>query len=229
MGRLRQIATVVGALVALIGIFLASTSRQTAEPPIAPVQGKNETVLFFINAEYGLSNVHLATAGALLEKHPNIEVHIASFPRAGPKVDKVSSLARRKYSTTRDIHFHTLPGPQHTEAFADRRGGHGNSVRHIMHPPGMKGLNEMLRHIEAAMSPWDGDDHIQIYEKAVELVRTVDPAIIVLDTAMKPTIDAARRGNRLYAYISPNLLADVFYGHQPYGGMFWKYPRFVLL
>lgn len=227
MGRLHQIATAFAALVALVAMFLASASFRATEHLIAPVQGRNETVLFFINVEYGLSNVHLATAGALLEKHPNIEVHIASFPRTAPKVAKVSSLARRRSTSARVISFHELPGPEYLKAFSDRRGGHGKSLRYLMHPPGINGLDEVIHHIQAAISPWEGGDHVQIYEKAAELIRIVDPAVIVLDTALRPAIDAARQNNRLYAYLSPNVLIDSFVGDQPYGSIFWKYPRFV--
>ncbi|KAI8955602.1 hypothetical protein F4801DRAFT_272837 [Xylaria longipes] len=226
MGRLRQIATVVAASVVLVAIFLARASSSTKVDYIAPVQGRNETVLFFINAEYGLSNVHLATAGALLEKHPEINVHIASFPRLAPKIAKVISLARRKVESAKDIHFHELPGPEYAEALSDRMGGVGRkSIRHIVHAPGIKGIDKIMRSVMPAMSPWDGREHVQLYERATELIQTVDPALVVLDIAMRPAIDAARQSNRFYAYLTPNVLADTFWAEQPNGAMFWKYSR----
>jgi hypothetical protein len=226
MGRLNQIATAVAVSAVLLAVFLASGSLQTTKSPIAPVRGKNGTILFFINTEYGLSNVHLATAGALLEQYPCLEVHIASFPRTASKAARVSSLAQRKSPNARDIRFHELPGPEYMKALSDRVGGFGNSTRHLMHPPGIKGLNMLISHVEAAISPWEGPDHVHIYEKAIEIVRIVDPAVVVLDTALRPAIDATRQNNRLYAYLTPNVLIDAFFGDQPYGGMFWKYPRY---
>ncbi|KAI0446503.1 hypothetical protein F4803DRAFT_567884 [Xylaria telfairii] len=226
MGRLRQIAAVVAASVVLVAVFLARASSSVKEDYIAPVQGKNETVLFFINAEYGLSNVHLATASALLEKHPGIDVHIASFPRVAPKIARVTSLARRKVKSAKDIHFHELPGPEYAEALSDRMGGLGRkSIRHLIHAPGIRGIDQVMRSVMPAMSPWDGREHLQLFEKATELIQTVDPALVVLDIAMRPTIDAARQNNRLYAYITPNVLADTFWAEQPNGAMFWKYSR----
>ncbi|KAI0467156.1 hypothetical protein F4859DRAFT_277906 [Xylaria cf. heliscus] len=226
MSRLSQIATVVAASVVLVAIFLARASSSTEEGYIAPVRGKNETVLFFVNAEYGLSNVHLATASALLEKHPEIDVHIASFPRVAPKIAKVASLARRKVESAKDIHFHELPGPEYAQALSDRMHGIGRkSIRHLIHAPGIKGIDQIMRSVTTAMSPWDGREHVQIYEKATELIQTVDPAVVVLDIAMRPAMDAARQSNRLYAYIAPNVLTDTFWVEQPKGAMFWKYSR----
>ncbi len=95
MGRFRQIAAAFTALAVLVAVYLARASPSTEVEPTPTVQGKNGTVLFFINTEYGLSNVHLATTGALLEKHPGIDVHIASFPRLASKVAKVASLPSR--------------------------------------------------------------------------------------------------------------------------------------
>ncbi|KAH8163600.1 hypothetical protein CIB48_g4642 [Xylaria polymorpha] len=228
MGRLRQIATVVAASVVLVAVFLARASSSVKEDYIAPVQGKNETVLFFINAEYGLSNVHLATASTLLEKHPGIDVHIASFPRVAPKIAKVVSLAQRKVKSAKDIHFHELPGPEYAEALSDRMGGLGRkSIRHMVHAPGIRGIDQVMRSVMPAMSPWDGREHVQLFERATELIQTVDPALVVLDIAMRPAIDAARQNNRLYAYITPNVLADTFWAEQPNGAMFWKYSRTV--
>ncbi|KAI1824936.1 hypothetical protein F4861DRAFT_504101 [Xylaria intraflava] len=225
MARLYQIAVAVAALAALIAAFFASSFVQPTESPAPPALGKNGTVLFFMNAEYGLSNVHLATAGAIQEKYPCIDVHIASFPRTASKVTRASDLARRKSPGVRDIHFHELPGPEYMKAFGARTDGQPNSSRHIMHAPGTKGLNKLLSLLEAAISPWEADDHIRIFQKAMEIIDAVDPAIVVLDTAFKPTVDATQHKNRLYAYLTPNILADAFFGDQPYGGMFWKYPR----
>ncbi|KAI1165789.1 hypothetical protein F5B18DRAFT_649468 [Nemania serpens] len=226
MGRLRQVAALFATSVVLVAVFLARGSPAAAGNSIAPVQGKNETVLFFINAEYGLSNVHLATAGALIEKHPDIDVHIASFPHTASKVRKVNSMVRRKVKGARNIHFHELPGPEYAEALSDRLDGLGKrSIRHVMHTPGIKGVDHVVRAVNPAMSPWRGKDHVQIYEKATEIIRSVDPALVVLDIAFRPAIYATIQNNRFYAYLAPNILADVFAAEQPYGSMFWKYAR----
>ncbi|KAI0799053.1 hypothetical protein GGR55DRAFT_684348 [Xylaria sp. FL0064] len=226
MGRFRQMAATLAALAVLVAVFLARTSSSPKFEPTPTVQGKNGTVLFLVNTEYGLSNVHLATSGALLEKHPGIDVHIASFPRLVSKVDKVSSLAQRKSKAAKNIKFHDLPGREYAEALSNQLGGAGRkSIRHLLHPPGIKGVNKIMRFIQPAMSPWDGGDHVAIYEKTKEIIEAVDPAVVVLDIAMRPAIDAVIQSDRLYTYLAPNVLADTFWIDQPLKSMFMKIPR----
>ncbi|KAK5632752.1 hypothetical protein RRF57_008466 [Xylaria bambusicola] len=229
MGRLRQIAAAIAALAVLVAVFLARTSRSTEEEFIhtPTIPGRNGTVLFIINAEYGLSNVHLATTSALLEKHPGIEVHVASFPRSASKVAKLSALAQKKFKVDRGVQFHELPGREYAQALSNQMGGvGGKSVRHLLHPPGIKGIEEIMRVIRPAISPWDGTDHIDIYEKVRELIGIIDPALVVLDMAFRPAIDAVIESDRLYTYLSPNVLADTFWFEQPLPGMITKIPRF---
>ncbi|KAI1423191.1 hypothetical protein F5Y12DRAFT_758591 [Xylaria sp. FL1777] len=226
MGRFRQIAAAVAALAVLVAVFLTRASPSPKDEFTPTVQGKNGTVLFFINAEYGLSNVHLATTGALLEKYPGIDVHIASFPRLASKVAKVSSMAREKFEAAKDIQFHELPGREYAQALSNQMGGvGGKSARHLLHPPGVKGMNEIMRFIQPAMSPWDGDDHVEIFQRATEIIEAVDPAVVVLDLALRPTIDAAIQRDRLYTYLAPNVLADTFWSEQPLRSIFTKFPR----
>ncbi|KAI1127421.1 hypothetical protein F5Y10DRAFT_193524 [Nemania abortiva] len=227
MGRLRQIAAILAASVVLVAVFLARATPAPEEDLIAPVQGKNETVLFFINVEYGLSNVHLATASALLEKHPDIDIHIASFPRTASKVAKVNSLAQKKLKGSRDIHFHELPGPEYLEAISEQMGSSPGrkSLRHIMHTPGIGGIDTIIPLVQAATSPWGGREHVMIHERSTELMRTIDPAVVVLDVALRPSIDAAMQSNRLYAILAPNVLADTFWFSQPLRSVLMKIPR----
>ncbi|KAI0512956.1 hypothetical protein F5B22DRAFT_612813 [Xylaria bambusicola] len=231
MGRLRQIAAAVAALVVLVAVFLARTSQSTEDEfiPTPTIPGRNGTVLFIINTEYGLSNVHLATTSALLEKHPGIEVHVASFPQSASKVAKLSALAQKRYKVDRGVQFHELPGRYYAQALSNQMGGvGGKSVQHLLHPPGIKGIEEIMRVIRPAISPWDGTDHIEIYEKVRELIGTIDPALVVLDMAFRPAIDAAIRSDRLYTYLSPNVLADTFWFEQPLQTMITKIPRIGL-
>ncbi len=58
-------------------------------------------------------------------------------------------------------------------------------------------------------------------------MEAVDPAVVVLDIALRPAIDAAIQNNRLYTYLAPNVLADTFWIDQPLRTMFMKFPRFV--
>ncbi|ORY71026.1 family 1 glycosyltransferase [Pseudomassariella vexata] len=84
------ISGVLGTLIGILSTWL--TAQTLTVPPIQQTQGKKGTVLFFINEEYGLTNVHLDTAQALLEHHPSVTIHVASFPEATKR--GIGNLAR---------------------------------------------------------------------------------------------------------------------------------------
>ncbi|KAI8226615.1 Glycosyltransferase sdnJ [Colletotrichum sp. SAR 10_86] len=78
-------AAFVGILGGLVSVHLKTSKRKRP----ASVKGKPDTILFAVNTEYGLSNVHLATIFSLLKNHPNLKIHIASFPSFASKVDRI--------------------------------------------------------------------------------------------------------------------------------------------
>ncbi|KAI1335398.1 hypothetical protein F5Y15DRAFT_428249 [Xylariaceae sp. FL0016] len=214
--------TGVAVIACLLGVLMTPRSAQSEPPYIEPKQGRNETSLFLMNAEYGLSNVHLATMQAMLERHPNIKIHAASFPRSADKVARVFTESRTKSPIAQGITFHELHGPEFMQAMSKWLSGDEKSVQHIMAPPGLKGIDHMMKTIEAAISPWAAEDHVKLYRKAVEIIDRVDPSVVVLDMVFRPVSDAARQQNRLYAYLTPNVLLDSFVNNQPYNAMWWK-------
>ncbi|KAL2681318.1 hypothetical protein Neosp_008929 [[Neocosmospora] mangrovei] len=203
-------------LVAALALFFAQDSPQRP----TPIQGRNKTALFLVNEEHGLSNVHIATASALLEKHPDIEVHFASFSKIESKLERISHFARKHNPGTRGVVFHKLSGP----SYADSIQQVGKSLDNIPHPPGMAGIDHLCEDMQLWISPWSAEDHFALYQEMQALIQDIDPAVVVLDTLFRPGIDAARDMNRLHAIISPNSVVDNFLGDQPYGSMFWKYP-----
>ncbi|KAM5349592.1 hypothetical protein ACJ41O_006097 [Fusarium nematophilum] len=204
-------------LVAALALFLSQN-----EPPQRPpyVRGRNKTALFVVNAEPGLSNVHVATASALMEGYPDIQVHFASFPRIKSSLARASAFARKKVPEARDIIFHELRGP----SYADSVIMVGKELANIAHPPGAAGIGHLCKDMQIWLSPWSTEDHLDIYEQLNTIIDQVDPAVVVLETLFRPGMDATRDKNRQHALITPNPLVDTFMGHQPYGSMFWKYP-----
>ncbi|KXH66699.1 hypothetical protein CSAL01_08912 [Colletotrichum salicis] len=73
-----------------------------------PVIGKNNTVFSVANVEHGLSNFHIATVFSLLERHPEITVHFASWSKIKPKIERISAYARKKTPQTHPAIFHEL-------------------------------------------------------------------------------------------------------------------------
>ncbi|KAH7262773.1 hypothetical protein BKA59DRAFT_489468 [Fusarium tricinctum] len=166
------------ALIAAVSIFL---SRPTLDLHPPYVQGRNGTALFLVNEQHGLSNVHVATASALLENDPDIEVHFASFPRLKAKLERIKQLAQKTNSEAR-IAFHRLQGPSMFDAHRNA----GRTVMDFPHPPGIS------------------EEHFSIYNELKTVIDKVDPAVVVLDTVFIPAIEATREKNRQYAVITPN-------------------------
>ncbi|KAF5252903.1 hypothetical protein FANTH_2227 [Fusarium anthophilum] len=201
-------------LVVPLAYFL---SHQTSTEHTPYVQGSNKTVLFLTNSEHGLSNVHLATASALLENYPDIEVHFASFPAIEQKLERVSSFAKIKTPHARTIIFHGLTGLTFVQAIA-------KEGRSFISPPGWKGIATLAEHIQLWISPWTFEDHVHLYYELGTIINEVNPAVIVLDSWFRPAIDATRTRNRQQAFITPNTLVDHFLGIQPFFTRLWKYP-----
>ncbi|KAF4341517.1 2-hydroxyacylsphingosine 1-beta-galactosyltransferase [Fusarium beomiforme] len=205
-------------ITALVAVLLACFLSGEVSPEHAPyIQGRNKTVLFLTNSEHGLSNVHFATASALLENYPDIEVHFASFPTIKQKLERVSSFAKVKSAASKGIIFHDLKGLTFAQAIA-------KEGRSFISPPGWRGIATLAEHIQLWISPWTFEDHVYLFEEVGDIIDDVDPAVIVLDSWFRPAIDATRKRNRLHAFITPNTLVDHFLGIQSFWTMLWKYP-----
>ncbi|KAF1809653.1 UDP-Glycosyltransferase/glycogen phosphorylase [Eremomyces bilateralis CBS 781.70] len=211
-------AALVAVLVGLGAILIPLLSPQGQQAPKYHVQGKNNTILFLTNEHAGLCNVLLATAYALLENHPHIQVHFASFPKLERRVRETSAFLTTM-KTVPGITFHPLPGPTYTEALLEFR-----SETSIIHPPGLAGIDTMAPNLPDFISPWAAGEYYNIYKAISETIDQVDPAVIALDTMLAPGFDATREKRRVHALVTPNILADMMPAEQPKYTLFWKYP-----
>jgi hypothetical protein len=202
-------------LTALVVASLAYLLGGRAPAPREPyMQGRNRTVLFIGNQEAGLVNAQVATAAALLEGFPDIEVHFASFPKLRSKLERVSAAAGR------DAIFHELEGVDFSAASNAR----GNTLDNVPHPPGSAGIAKLTHDLPTLICPWKAEDYLALFYEISRVIDKVDPAVVVLDTFFHPAVDAARERHRMHAFVTPNTLVDNFIGLQPRGAIFWKYP-----
>lgn len=213
----RTLFVLLGTIVALLGAWVAVWNTQ-GHDAIPPIRGKNSTVLFLVTGEHGLTNVHLATAQALVEEHPDITIHWVTFAKFSRKVNQVSAAATKKNPASKPIQVQSLSGVSFAEA-CGRDGG-----ADMITPPGLQGIKKFSKTIDDCMSPWTAKDHYSLYQTLGKIIDEVDPAVVVLDQLFGPAMDAAREKNRLHSIISPNTLVDMFAGEQPFGAIFWKYP-----
>ncbi|KAI0914220.1 hypothetical protein F4823DRAFT_573654 [Ustulina deusta] len=206
--------------IALLALIVSQWAPPSAPRIEALRQGRNNTVLFLTNDEHGLSNVFVATAYTLLERHPEVEVHYASFPSIARKLERVSERARQIRPSARSIVYHKLPNPSFLASVVET----GLRPDTIIHPPGLAGLDTILRSMPLLTSPWSGEDHMTLFQKITDIIDEVDPSLLVLDVFVRPAHDAARNRSRLHAFISPLTPIETFPLEQPYGGWLWKYP-----
>lgn len=208
------IAVILGILVALIQ---QRATEETGSTQL--VVGRKNTVLLISNTEYGLSNVHLATSFALLERHPSIDVHYASFSAQAKRIHDLNNAAIRNKPDTA-IMFHELPGRDMAQVYhAD-----GRDFRTMVSSPGRASVEHIARSMDYHLAPWEASEHLQIYSKVQAIIAEVDPAVVVLDRLLTPAVDATRNLNRLHAFVSPNTLADTHADQLPQGQALWKYP-----
>ncbi|KAH6685851.1 hypothetical protein F5X68DRAFT_209414 [Plectosphaerella plurivora] len=205
-------------VVAALSYLLSGINASAERPPY--IQGRNKTVLFLTNAEHGLNNVLVATASSLMEHHPDVEVHFASFPALQSTIERISSAMRRKTPASRDILFHPLSGVALSQATAQI----GMTARTMTHPPAAAGIAKFADIAQGMICPWTADEYIDIFNELGALIDDINPAVIVLDTLFRPAVDITRQKNWLHAFITPNTLIDNFLAEQPNGAMFWKYP-----
>ncbi|KAF2973329.1 hypothetical protein GQX73_g356 [Xylaria multiplex] len=212
-----------GSVTIAVLALIASQWTPPSAPRIETIrQGRNNTILFLTNNEHGLSNVFLATAYTLLERHPEVEVHYASFPSMARRLERVSKRAQQKSRSARGVSviFHELP----ELSFMYAVGEAGIDPSDVIHPPGLAGLNAVIQGMPFLTSPWSGEDHMTLFQKATDIINEVDPSLVVLDAFLRPAIDATWNSSRFHAFISPLTPIETFPLDQPYGGWIWKYP-----
>lgn len=165
-------------IIGLAAIVFRLVSQEDDRFLFQPVQGKNNTVLFVTAEHPGYCNVHLATAYSLLEKHPQLSLHYASFPKVGSRVEKISALAAERGVKDAGISFYPLSGQPYTEAILNASG----SMMGLRHAPGAAGIDSLTDIIQWTLAPWTAEDYLSIYQSLARVIDEVDPAVVVIDT-----------------------------------------------
>lgn len=215
---LALLATVVAVFLSRSGSSPAGSEREL----YSHVQGKNNTALFLVNSNYGFSNVHLATAYALMEKHPEVKIHFASHGRAIPRVKRVEEAGMAANPAAQPVPMHLLPGVDYEVAL--REGGiEGFTEDALGIPPGLAGITYKVENLWRILAPWEPADQLAIYRRCRELIAEIDPAVVVVDPLFDLAIGAVRDTNRLYIVLS-SLTLEHFITNQPWLKGLWKYP-----
>ena len=217
---IRRPLAVLALLATLIAVFISRTPSAKSDDLYDQVQGKNNTVLFLVNSNYGYSNVHLATAYSLMENHPSIKLHFGTFETMRAKIQRVEQAGVGASPGAPPISFHNMPSDEYLVARVARG---IMAPGDMLIPPGLAGGRYLAKNLRWIFSPWLEDDHLAIYRRCRELIDEIDPSLVVLDNMFRPAMEATQDANRLYAVISPNTL-EVSMSVQPWGKWLWKYP-----
>lgn len=155
---------------------------------------QKKPVLFLTNSEYGQAQVALAIAHQLLQ-HPQIQVHIASFPELEPRVQQLQGAIPNDESDatageTAELAFHTLPAPSMRIAYGTT-GGH---ARFMSHPYGIRHAANSYKYLTEVLSPWSWEQYLAIYGRCDALVEEIEPELVVCDSILSPALDFCRNG-----------------------------------
>lgn len=204
---------------AIIASLISKSRKDTSDSP-PQILGHNNTVLFVADSASGLSNIHIAASYGLQEYAPYVDVHYASFAKRQKDVSRVSSMGTRKFPSAKPISWHELPGPDLLSAVYQ----HIGNISGMIFPPGLRGIERLIAGMGFHLDPFEKEHYVQLYRRIHDLIIEIDPAVIVLDSSLRPALDAAVDLNRRLVMLSPNALIDTIGPRQPWGQALWKYP-----
>ncbi|KAJ4251851.1 hypothetical protein NW762_011148 [Fusarium torreyae] len=207
-------------LAAIFTVLLSIFYFRGSQQPPPPITGRKDVVLFISESSLGLANAPLAAAESLLERHPSVEVHFASFKRLKSRVERMSVTATTHNKAARPITWHEIPYEDMAIGVLTRWG----NMTGFITRPGLAGVDEFMDIIELLMAPLDLNDHWGTYQYLMQVIKEVDPAVIVIDTIFRPAIEVTEDLNRKRIILSPNGV-DMLPEKQPWLSMLWKYPE----
>ncbi|KAK8119990.1 uncharacterized protein PG998_004616 [Apiospora kogelbergensis] len=169
---------------------------------------KRSTVLFFTNAELSQSAVNLATA-AELARDTGYGVHFATFGALGKDV------------IPQGVTYHVVPGRAIKEIALSK--GLEFMPRH---PPGVQGaLQAYDEAMVFVMAPHDDEaEYFAVFDHCVDLIKKLNPALVVSDPLFNAGVDAARFLHKRHVILSPGSFKDHCLHLQSNLQFAWKWP-----
>lgn len=182
------------------------------------------------NVEHGQSNIFLATAQAILEADPGVEIHFATFAGLEGSVAEVSEHIQRSTSAARPIVYHKIQGisaGQGLQNYIERYNipaRPGYFPDSVSTPLGFSATKQALKDFLPAFIPYTGEELGEIITSIIHIIQHVNADLVVLDPLMTTGLTAAWHLQVKYMVLSPNTIKDFAASEQPRGVRFWKYP-----
>jgi hypothetical protein len=196
--------------------------------------GKQKKIIFLTSSEYGQANVTLAVAYEMLLKQ-QYEIHIASFSPLEGRIKSLNELVPYNHVP---VTFHTVFGPSAYEALVAKNEFIGKSgLREDdmysspylgPYPPGFQGAIDTYRiTLPVLATAWDGPAYMRGYESCLEILRLVEPHLIIVDPLFSQGLEACKKLSRDCVVLSPNTYQEMCGSQQPVFFQLCRYPASV--
>lgn len=179
---------------------------------------QKKKILFYTSSEYGQANVILAVAYDLLILQ-QYEIHIASFSPLRRRISELNDLVT---VNSVPVIFHNILGPSALEALV----GKGEFIG--PYSPGVRGaINTYRITLPAMADTWTESEYMESYHQCLEIARSVNPDLIVVDPLMSQGLEACNNLSRNYVVLSPNTFLELLRKKQSLFSQFFKIPTLV--
>ncbi|KAM0806648.1 putative Serine hydrolase FSH domain-containing protein [Seiridium cardinale] len=187
-------------------------------------------VLMLTNVEFGESNVFLATARALLQQNPSVELHIASFCSLESSVHSLRENLQNSMPEVVPIRFHQIAGLNMTEALQQHFINRGTALTGGYLPKSFSsdlnfsGTLRAIRDAIPILIPYSGPELEKVVSSIVAIIGEVEADQVVVDSLMTAALTACYHLDIKFTCLSPNSIKEFAASTQPWGAVFWRYP-----
>ncbi|KAJ0115235.1 Uncharacterized protein J7T55_001645 [Diaporthe amygdali] len=187
------------------------------------------SVLFITNPELGQLQVALAVAHSIVQQDASVEIHLATYKDAiAPGVIAAASAyatASHSSPTPRPFVLHEISGVPWADAVRSRStSGKTLILPSLRRRPTLWSWRQHLREVGYFFQPWDGPQLVEVYRSVLDIVKSVNPGVTLVDSMNLPGNVACRHLGVKWCILTPSSLKDWAGGEQPAGRIFWKYP-----
>ena len=156
----------------------------------------------------------------LTESYPETEIIFASFPKVAGDIALISE------HTSHNVKFHTIKGFSIAEAIAKSiSGSYDTPLGDVFRSaPGLRGIERLTKIFRLVGFPWTVDEHWDMYEAARNIIKDVDPALVVVEPTMLPFMHALRALNWNRVLLSAHVLAVQVAQIDATATRPWRYP-----
>lgn len=94
----------------------------------------------------------------------------------------------------------------------------------LSHPPGLNGATASRKGLPISQVPWDGNEYLETYRSMLDVIKTVNPAMVVIDPMLRQANDAVLQLGYRYVILTTNNLRDLLVEHQSVDKMIREHP-----